>query len=464
MKAARFHGPGDIRIDDVPEPTVGPGQVKVDVEWCGICGTDLHEYLEGPIFIPPKGSPHPLTGQEMPVVMGHEFAGVIAEVGAGVTNVKEGDRVAVEPYDVCGECSACRIGRYNICRKLGFVGLDGQQGGFAERCVVDSRWAHPLGDIPTDLGALVEPLAVAYHAVRLSGIKPGGTAAVFGSGPIGLVTTAALKAAGAEKVFVVEPAAVRKAKAPGAGADEVLDPTEVNVPDAIRDLTGGAGADVAFECAGVDAVLALRDRLGPPRRHGRQRRDLGPLGQLRGERAGVLRDQPHRHARLLRGPPGHHRPAPRQEGRRRAVHHRPHRARRPRRQGLPRADRQQGGEREDPRALRRTSYERAASACRDGAMSTAIVTGAGRGIGRGIALRLARDGHAVAVSDVNKAGAEAVAEEITDAGGRAIAVPADVTDRDAVFALVDRVADGAGQRRRHGRQRGHRAGQGAAGA
>ena len=108
MKAARFHGPGDIRIDDVPEPSVGPGQVKVDVEWCGICGTDLHEYLEGPIFIPPKGSPHPLTGQEMPVVMGHEFAGVISEVGAGVTNVKEGDRVAVEPYDVCGECSRLR--------------------------------------------------------------------------------------------------------------------------------------------------------------------------------------------------------------------------------------------------------------------------------------------------------------------------------------------------------------------
>ena len=92
--------------------------------------------------------------------------------------------------------------------------------------------------------------------MRLSGFKPGGTAAVFGSGPIGLVTTAALKAAGAEKVVVVEPAAVRKAKAPGAGADVVLDPTEVNVPDAIRDLTGGAGADVAFECAGVDAVLA----------------------------------------------------------------------------------------------------------------------------------------------------------------------------------------------------------------
>ena len=143
MKAARFHGPGDIRIDDVPEPTVGPGQVKVDVEWCGICGTDLHEYLEGPIFIPPKGSPHPLTGEEMPVVMGHEFAGVVSEVGDGVTHLKEGDRVVVEPYDVCGECAACRSGRYNICRKLGFVGLDGQQGGFAEKCVVGARWVAP---------------------------------------------------------------------------------------------------------------------------------------------------------------------------------------------------------------------------------------------------------------------------------------------------------------------------------
>ena len=96
-----------------------------------------------------------------------------------MTNVSEGDRVAVEPYDVCGECAACAAGRYNICRKLGFVGLDGQQGGFAEKCVVDSRWA-TRWDIPTDIGALVEPLAVAYHAVRLSGLQPGGTAVVFG--------------------------------------------------------------------------------------------------------------------------------------------------------------------------------------------------------------------------------------------------------------------------------------------
>lgn len=256
MKAARFHGRGDIRIDDVPDPQVGPGQVEVSVDWCGICGTDLHEFLEGPIFIPQKGAPHPITGSELPVVMGHEFAGVVSAVGSGVADVREGDRVAVEPYYVCGECVACTAGRYNICRKLGFVGLSGQDGGFAERCVVDARWVHPLGDLPTDIGALVEPLAVGYHAVRLSGLRPGGTAAVFGAGPIGLVTTAALKAAGAGRLIVVEPAAARKAKAAGAGADEVLDPTGTDVPDAIRDLTAGAGADVAFECAGVDAVLA----------------------------------------------------------------------------------------------------------------------------------------------------------------------------------------------------------------
>ena len=105
MKAARYYGQGDIRIDDIPEPTPGPGQVQIAVDWCGICGSDLHEFLESPIFIPPKGSPHPLTGAELPaVVMGHEFAGVVSGVGAGVTGVSEGDRVAVEPYYVCGEC------------------------------------------------------------------------------------------------------------------------------------------------------------------------------------------------------------------------------------------------------------------------------------------------------------------------------------------------------------------------
>lgn len=256
MRAARFHGRGDIRVDEVPEPVTGPGQVMIDVEWCGICGTDLHEFLEGPIFIPSPGAPHPLTGEEPPVVMGHEFAGVVSAVGEGVTRVAVGDRVAVEPYTVCGTCPACRAGRYNVCAQLGFIGLAGGGGGFAEKCVVDQRWVHPLGALGTDVGALVEPLAVAFHAVRLAEVAEGATAVVFGAGPIGLLVAACLRAGGAGQVVVVEPTAARKAKAAETGVDHVLDPTEVDVVQRVAELTDGAGADVAFECAGVDAVLA----------------------------------------------------------------------------------------------------------------------------------------------------------------------------------------------------------------
>jgi (R,R)-butanediol dehydrogenase/meso-butanediol dehydrogenase/diacetyl reductase len=260
MKAARFHGRGDIRVDEVPEPQVRPGTVLVEVEWCGICGTDLHEYLEGPIFVPTAEAPHPLTGEGMPVTLGHEFAGVVAEVGAGVDDVRVGDRVVVEPYVVCGRCDACQQGRYNVCRTLGFVGLSGGGGGFSRYVVAERRWIHPLGDLGTDVGALIEPLAVAYHAVRLSGARPGQSAVVFGAGPIGLVTTAALRAAGVEEIVAVEPAGARKQKATVAGASTVLDPRSVDVVEAVEELTKGRGADVTFECAGVDQVLATAIR------------------------------------------------------------------------------------------------------------------------------------------------------------------------------------------------------------
>jgi (R,R)-butanediol dehydrogenase / meso-butanediol dehydrogenase / diacetyl reductase len=255
MKAARFYGPGDIRIDDISEPQVRPGTVKVEVEWCGICGTDLHEFLEGPIFAPAEGAPHPLTGETVPITLGHEFAGVVHEVGDGVNDVRVGERVVVEPYIICGRCDACEQGRYNVCQSLGFVGLSGYGGGFSQFVVAERRWIHPLGDLGTDVGALVEPLAVAYHAVRLSGAQPNHSALVFGAGPIGLVTTAALRAAGVEQIIVVEPADVRKAKAPGAGADHVIDPTGTDVVAEVNELTQGRGVDVSFECAGIDAVL-----------------------------------------------------------------------------------------------------------------------------------------------------------------------------------------------------------------
>jgi (R,R)-butanediol dehydrogenase/meso-butanediol dehydrogenase/diacetyl reductase len=172
MKTARSWGPGDIRIDDILEPKTRPGTVKVEVEWCGICGTDLHEYLEGPIFSPTAGAPHPLTGETVPTTLGHEFARVVHEVGDSVDDVHVGDRVVLDPYIICGHCDPCAQGRYNVCQSLGFVGLSGFGRGFSQFVVAERRWIHPLGDLGTDVAALVEPLATAHHAVRLSGAEP----------------------------------------------------------------------------------------------------------------------------------------------------------------------------------------------------------------------------------------------------------------------------------------------------
>jgi (R,R)-butanediol dehydrogenase/meso-butanediol dehydrogenase/diacetyl reductase len=255
MKAARFHSQRDLRIEDVPEPEVRPGAVKIAIAWCGICGTDLHEFLEGPIFIPPPGHGHPLTGEEAPVIMGHEFSGTVEQLGEGVTGLSMGDSVVVEPYFVCDDCEPCRAGNYNLCTRMGFIGLAGGGGGLSEKIVVDSRWVHPVGSIPLDEAALIEPLAVAYHAVGRSGLAAGDVAVVGGAGPIGLLTAAVLKGLGITTV-VTELSAARKEKAVSSGvADHVLDPSEQDVKAGVLELTNRRGADAAFECAGVNAVL-----------------------------------------------------------------------------------------------------------------------------------------------------------------------------------------------------------------
>lgn len=122
MKAALWYGREDVRLEDIKEPEVTAGSVKIKVKWCGICGSDLHEYLGGPIFIP-QGTPHPISGCVAPVVLGHEFSGEITEVGEGVAGLEIGDRVAVEPIVACGTCAACLEGKYNLCSSLGFHGL-----------------------------------------------------------------------------------------------------------------------------------------------------------------------------------------------------------------------------------------------------------------------------------------------------------------------------------------------------
>lgn len=260
MRAALWYGKKDVRVEEAEMPRVVPGSVKIKVKWCGICGSDLHEYLSGPIFIP-VGKPHPLSGQSAPVILGHEFSGEVVEIGTGVTKLMVGDRVAVEPIVACGKCPACLEGKYNLCSSLGFHGLCGSGGGFAEYTVFPERFVHKLPDTMSyEQAALIEPMAVALHSVRMAGFKTGDTALVLGAGPIGLATIECLKAAGAKLVVVLQRKSVRQEYAKRSGADYVLDPAEVDVAAEVKRLTDGVGADAAFETtgakAGFDAGLA----------------------------------------------------------------------------------------------------------------------------------------------------------------------------------------------------------------
>lgn len=254
MKAARWYKAKDIRTDEIEEPEVTPGRVKIQVAWTGICGSDLHEYLAGPIFVP-VNAPHPVSNDIAPVVMGHEFSGTVVELGEGVTSLQIGDEVVVEPILACGTCPACLKGKYNICKDLGFHGLSGGGGGFSEFTVVDERWVHKMPEgLSLEQGALVEPAAVALHAVRMSKLKAGDKAVVFGVGPIGLLVIEALKVAGASEIYAVELSKERSAKALELGAKAVINPAEEDVVARIQELTKG-GADVAFEVTGVPVVL-----------------------------------------------------------------------------------------------------------------------------------------------------------------------------------------------------------------
>ena len=253
MKALRWYKQKDLRLDNIDEPIAKKGEVKIRVEWCGICGSDLHEYTAGPIFIPAE-TPHPLTGDKAPIVMGHEFSGKVIEIGEGVTKVQVGDRVAVEPVYSCGECDACKQGKYNLCAKMGFYGLAGGGGGFSEFTSVPEHMIHKLPEtVSYEQGALVEPSAVALHAVRQSKLQVGDEVAVFGTGPIGLLVIEALKAAGAAEIYAVELSEQRRQKAEELGAI-AIDPNDGDVVEQIQKLTNG-GVTVAFEVTGVPVVL-----------------------------------------------------------------------------------------------------------------------------------------------------------------------------------------------------------------
>lgn len=257
MKAIRYYGKHDVRVEEAAEP-VSPqfGQVIVEPTFCGICGTDLHEFESGPIFTPK--TPNAYSGAILPQILGHEFAGRVISIGPGVETLKPGDRVSIQPQigprlDYFGTRNLSFLGP-----QASVVGLSWPWGGMAKRAIVHEYNAIRMPDDVTDQqGALVEPAAVAVHAIDRSGLTPGGTLLITGAGPIGALVILAAVAAGVTRIFVSEPNANRRARIAALSNDvTVLDPSSPDFMSTIRDGTEeGVGVDAAIECAGHPRAL-----------------------------------------------------------------------------------------------------------------------------------------------------------------------------------------------------------------
>jgi len=235
--------PGRIEYRDRKLPDLHAHGVLVKVKAVSICGGDLH------IF---KGK-HPAA--PLPVPIGHEVSGEVLEIGRNVSRVKEGDRVVVEPVIICGQCFFCQRGDYNLCTDISFQYRKGQ-GGFTPYFIADEDWVHQLPrNISFEEGALIEPLAVAVHAVKKGGIQFGHTAAIFGAGPIGLMVLLLAKLSGGGETFVVDVKDFRLEKAKELGASEAINSSRQDSIDYILDRTGQLGVDRAFEAVGIEKTL-----------------------------------------------------------------------------------------------------------------------------------------------------------------------------------------------------------------
>lgn len=236
--------PGKVEIWERPIPPLGDLDVLIKVRATALCGSDLHIY---------KGK-HPAV--TLPVPVGHEIAGEIAEVGASVTRVSPGDRVTVEPVINCGECHYCQRGDYHRCANISFQYRQGQ-GGLTTDFVVAERWVHVLPkDISYPAGALIEPLAVAVHAVRLANLTGDESVAIFGAGAIGLLILQVARASGAGELFITDLRDSRLSKALELGASGAFNSSKCNPVEKLLEKTGGLGVQRAFEAVGLEITLA----------------------------------------------------------------------------------------------------------------------------------------------------------------------------------------------------------------
>lgn len=243
IRAARLYGIRDLRLDLVPMPVPGPGEVLLKVASVGVCGSDVHYYLEGRI------GPQVVAS---PIIPGHEFSAWVVQPGPGVEGLSPGQLVAVEPAVSCGECESCREGHPNLCPGVRFCGTPPIDGAYVEYKVMPAENCFPLPEgLSPDEGALLEPLGIAIHSVDLAHLRPGYTVAVLGAGPIGLLTAAVAKVAGAAAIYMSEPLSERRRFALSYVADAVFDPGTEDVVAGIMRATNGRGVDVAFEAAGA---------------------------------------------------------------------------------------------------------------------------------------------------------------------------------------------------------------------
>ena len=249
MKAALYHGPHDVRVEEIEKPRPIEGEVLLKVTRSGMCGTDASEWKAGPLIFP-LHKPHPTSGLVGPMVMGHEFIGEVVEIGASVDNFEVGDRVASGAGISCGDCPRCHEGRTNLCFRYVTHGLN-RHGGMAEFVAVP---ASTLVAIPDDLSddhaGLAQPLAVGLHAARRAKVVPGQTVVLIGAGAIGTFVLAGLKHLGASNVIVVDFAGARLERADRLGADHVVEVSD-NTADVVRELIGPIGADVVIEASGA---------------------------------------------------------------------------------------------------------------------------------------------------------------------------------------------------------------------
>ncbi|HEX3362503.1 MAG TPA: alcohol dehydrogenase catalytic domain-containing protein [Solirubrobacterales bacterium] len=264
MEAVRWHAAGDLRFEDVElELPLGPGMIEVEVAYCGICGSDLAEFRH-PFAIRPEKA-HPLTGQQPPVTLGHEFSGVVTAVGEGVDQVKPGDRVSADACWRCGECKACVEGRYNQCIYSGSIGLS-SDGAFAPLVRFPAYSAVLLPDSVSDeVGALLEPLAVGLHALDRGQARAGERVVVIGYGPVGAATALLARSLGLEPL-VCELAEGRRARAADHGFEtHAPEADKKDFARAVRGLTGG-GAGVVVDCSGappaLEAAMEMSERGG----------------------------------------------------------------------------------------------------------------------------------------------------------------------------------------------------------